>query len=92
MINRIRDIRREKKLTLADVGARCKPATTAQTIGRLETGTRQLDQPQLLLELSRDGDTERWNLSNMDNSEFTAEYEMDYFDGTYTFKAGYVKK
>ena len=42
MINRIRDIRREKKLTLADVGARCKPATTAQTIGRLETGTRQL--------------------------------------------------
>lgn len=42
MINRIRDIRREKKLTLADVGARCRPATTAQTIGRLETGTRQL--------------------------------------------------
>lgn len=42
MINRIRDIRREKKLTLADVGARCKPATTAQTIGRLETGSRQL--------------------------------------------------
>ena len=42
MINRIRDIRREKKLTLADVGARCSPPTTAQTIGRLETGTRQL--------------------------------------------------
>lgn len=42
MINRIRDIRREKKLTLADVAARCTPATTAQTIGRLETGTRQL--------------------------------------------------
>jgi transcriptional regulator with XRE-family HTH domain len=42
MINRIRDIRREKKLTLADVGARCTPPTTAQTIGRLETGTRQL--------------------------------------------------
>ena len=42
MINRIRDIRREKKLTLADVAARCSPATTAQTIGRLETGTRQL--------------------------------------------------
>lgn len=42
MINRIRDIRREKKLTLADVAARCTPPTTAQTIGRLETGTRQL--------------------------------------------------
>jgi transcriptional regulator with XRE-family HTH domain len=42
MINRIRDIRREKGLTLADVAARCQPATTAQTIGRLETGTRNL--------------------------------------------------
>ena len=42
MINRIRDIRREKGLTLADVAARCAPPTTAQTIGRLETGTRQL--------------------------------------------------
>lgn len=42
MINRIRDIRREKGLTLADVAERCRPATTAQTIGRLETGMRQL--------------------------------------------------
>lgn len=42
MINRIRDIRKEKGLTLADVAARCSPATTAQTIGRLETGTRNL--------------------------------------------------
>lgn len=42
MINRIRDIRRAKKLTLAEVGQRCQPPTTAQTIGRLETGTRQL--------------------------------------------------
>lgn len=42
MINRIRDIRRERKFTLADVAARCSPPTTAQTIGRLETGTRQL--------------------------------------------------
>ena len=42
MINRIRDIRREKHLTLADVAARCAPPTTAQTIGRLETGTRNL--------------------------------------------------
>ena len=42
MINRIRDIRRAKRLTLADVAARCSPPTTAQTIGRLETGMRQL--------------------------------------------------
>ena len=42
MINRIRDIRREKGLTLADIGARCVPPTTAQTIGRLETGMRNL--------------------------------------------------
>ncbi len=42
MINRIRDIRLQKGLTLADVAATCRPATTAQTIGRLETGTRNL--------------------------------------------------
>ena len=42
MINRIRDIRRQKGLTLADVAARCAPPTTAQTIGRLETGMRSL--------------------------------------------------
>ncbi len=42
MINRIRDIRRQKGLTLVDVADRCEPATTAQTIGRLETGMRQL--------------------------------------------------
>lgn len=42
MINRIRDIRRQKGLTLADVAARCVPPTTAQTIGRLETGMRSL--------------------------------------------------
>jgi len=42
MINRIRDIRKEKHLTLADVAARCSPPTTAQTIGRLETGMRNL--------------------------------------------------
>lgn len=42
MINRIRDIRREKGLTLAQVAAACDPPTTAQTIGRLETGTRKL--------------------------------------------------
>lgn len=42
MINRIRDIRRGKHLTLVDVAERCSPPTTAQTIGRLETGMRQL--------------------------------------------------
>lgn len=42
MINCIRDIRKQKGLTLAEVAARCNPPTTAQTIGRLETGTRNL--------------------------------------------------
>ncbi len=42
MINRIRDIRLQKGLTLAEVAACCDPPTTAQTIGRLETGTRNL--------------------------------------------------
>lgn len=42
MINRIRDIRKEKGLTLAEVAGRCEPPTTAQTIGRLETGMRNL--------------------------------------------------
>ena len=40
MITRIREVRRAKKMTLLDVAERCKPPTTAQTIGRLETGTR----------------------------------------------------
>jgi transcriptional regulator with XRE-family HTH domain len=42
MTNRIRDIRKAKGLTLADLAAACSPPTTAQTIGRLETGMRQL--------------------------------------------------
>lgn len=40
MITAIREVRRAKGLTLADVAERCVPPTTAQTIGRLETGTR----------------------------------------------------
>ena len=40
MITAIREVRRAKGLTLAEVGERCDPPTTAQTIGRLETGTR----------------------------------------------------
>lgn len=42
MINRIRDVRRAKRMTLADVAARCDPPTTPQTVGRLETGMRNL--------------------------------------------------
>jgi len=40
MITRIREVRRARGLTLDDVARRCTPPTTAQTIGRLETGTR----------------------------------------------------
>ncbi len=40
MLTRIREVRKAKGLTLLDVAERCVPATTAQTIGRLETGTR----------------------------------------------------
>ena len=42
MINSIRSVRRAKRMTLEEVAARCDPPTTAQTIGRLETGTRTL--------------------------------------------------
>lgn len=40
MHSRIRDVRKARGLTLAEVAARCDPPTTAQTIGRLETGMR----------------------------------------------------
>lgn len=40
MITRIREIRKGKGMTLADVAEACEPSTTPQTIGRLETGTR----------------------------------------------------
>lgn len=42
MINRIREIRKAKGLTLAALAEACEPPTTAQTIGRLETGMRNL--------------------------------------------------
>lgn len=42
MINRIREIRKAKGLTLAELAEACDPPTTAQTIGRLETGMRNL--------------------------------------------------
>ena len=40
MITRIREVRRARGLTLQGVADRCHPPTTAQTIGRLETGMR----------------------------------------------------
>jgi transcriptional regulator with XRE-family HTH domain len=40
LITAIREVRRAKGMTLEEVAQRCAPPTTAQTIGRLETGTR----------------------------------------------------
>ncbi|KQU47492.1 XRE family transcriptional regulator [Sphingomonas sp. Leaf339] len=40
MITAIREVRRAKGMTLDQVAQACVPPTTAQTIGRLETGTR----------------------------------------------------
>jgi transcriptional regulator with XRE-family HTH domain len=40
MITRIREVRRARAMTLDEVARACSPATTPQTIGRLETGTR----------------------------------------------------
>jgi transcriptional regulator with XRE-family HTH domain len=40
LITCIREIRQAKGLTLLEVAERCGPPTTAQTIGRLEMGTR----------------------------------------------------
>lgn len=40
MITTIRDVRKARGLTLDQVARACAPPTTAQQIGRLETGTR----------------------------------------------------
>ena len=40
MITAIREVRRARGMTLDDVARACVPPTTAQTIGRLEMGTR----------------------------------------------------
>ena len=40
MITAIREVRRAKGMTLDEVARRCVPPTTAQTVGRLEMGTR----------------------------------------------------
>ena len=42
LINRIRDIRKQKGMTLTDLAEACDPPTTPQTVGRLETGMRNL--------------------------------------------------
>ena len=42
MLTRIRDVRRAQGMTLEEVARRCDPPTTAQTIGRLETGMRTI--------------------------------------------------
>lgn len=42
MITAIRDVRRAKGLTLDQVARACTPPTTAQQIGRLEVGARQV--------------------------------------------------
>jgi len=42
MINRIREIRKQKGLTLTELAELCEPPTTPQTLGRLETGMRNL--------------------------------------------------
>jgi transcriptional regulator with XRE-family HTH domain len=40
MLTRIREVRRARDKTLDDVAKACRPPTTPQTIGRLETGMR----------------------------------------------------
>jgi transcriptional regulator with XRE-family HTH domain len=40
MITRIREVRRARGMTLDEVAKACRPPTTPQTIGRLETGIR----------------------------------------------------
>ena len=40
MITRIREVRRARGMTLDEVAKACRPATTPQTVGRLETGMR----------------------------------------------------
>lgn len=42
MTTRIRELRKARGLTLDDVAQRCVPPTTPQTIGRLETGARNV--------------------------------------------------
>ncbi len=56
------------------------------------SGTWALNPAQTVISVSRDGDTESWNLLNLGKTEFTAEYPIEEGGVTYTFKAVYVKK
>ncbi|WP_448580057.1 helix-turn-helix domain-containing protein [Thermaurantiacus sp.] len=47
MTSRLRELRKARGMTLAEVAALCDPPTTAVTIGRLETGMRKLTVPWL---------------------------------------------
>lgn len=47
MTSRLRELRRARGFTLAELAALCDPPTTAVTIGRLETGMRKLTVPWL---------------------------------------------
>ena len=42
MLSRIREVRKARKMSLQEVADRCRPPTTPQTIGRLETGARSI--------------------------------------------------
>ena len=48
MQNELRRLRLDRGMTLAEVAARARPRTTAQTVGRLETGNRTLSVPWLM--------------------------------------------
>jgi len=73
MLTRLREIRKTKGLTLQQVAERADPPTTAQTIGRLETGVRTLSvgwidriaaalevAPEELIALPEGGDIDIW--------------------------------
>jgi transcriptional regulator with XRE-family HTH domain len=47
MTSQLREIRKSRGLTLAELAAMCRPPTTAVTIGRLETGMRKMTVPWL---------------------------------------------
>ena len=73
---------------LEDEGtSKCQPSAP-QTV----VGTWALNPAQTVISVSRDGDTESWNLLNLGKTEFTAEYPIEEGGVTYTFKAVYVKK
>jgi hypothetical protein len=73
---------------LEDEGSSKCQNTDPQTV----SGTWALNPAQTILSVSRDGETESWNLVNLGKNEFTAEYSIEEGGITYTFKAVYTKK